>query len=145
MLSPSSAAETMEPKLSSRSTMSEASFATSVPMPPIATPRSAAIRDGASFTPSPVMAIISPRGALLAGVGGDQGRRVVHAVASHGDYLAARLVGADDAELVFRRHAREHARIRELVRERRVGERVHFLAGKNNVARLPDACVFRDG
>ena len=60
MLRPSSTAETMEPKLSSRRTMSDASFATSVPMRPIETPRSAATRDGASLTPSPVIAIISP-------------------------------------------------------------------------------------
>ncbi|MFH1170185.1 MAG: hypothetical protein V1704_01350 [Candidatus Vogelbacteria bacterium] len=48
-------------KLSSRSTISAASFATSVPVRPMATPRSAATSDGASFTPSPVIAIISPR------------------------------------------------------------------------------------
>jgi hypothetical protein len=45
-------------KLSSNKTMSEASLATSVPILPIATPRSAATSDGASFTPSPVIAII---------------------------------------------------------------------------------------
>ncbi len=40
--------------------MSEASFVTSVPLIPIATPMSAALRAGASFTPSPVMATMWP-------------------------------------------------------------------------------------
>ena len=57
---PSLTAETMLAKLSSVRTMSEASLATSVPLP-MATPMSAACRAGASFTPSPVMATISPR------------------------------------------------------------------------------------
>ena len=45
-------------KLSSVRTMSAACFATSVPFLPMAIPTSAAFRDGASFTPSPVMATI---------------------------------------------------------------------------------------
>ena len=57
---PSSTAATIEAKLSSARTMSAAPFATSVPVMPIATPMSAALRAGASFTPSPVMAAISP-------------------------------------------------------------------------------------
>src|SRR3989304_6281885 len=50
----------MEAKLSSASTMSAASFATSVPAIPIATPMSAFISAGASFTPSPVTATTCP-------------------------------------------------------------------------------------
>ena len=51
---------TMAPKLSSISTMSAASRATSVPRFPMAIPISAAWSAGASLTPSPVMATISP-------------------------------------------------------------------------------------
>ena len=40
--------------------MSEASLETSVPIIPIATPTSAFLRAGASFTPSPVIAITAP-------------------------------------------------------------------------------------
>ncbi len=47
-------------KLSSVSTISAAFFATSVPAFPMAIPTSAAFRDGASLTPSPVIAVISP-------------------------------------------------------------------------------------
>ena len=47
-------------KRSSKRIMSAASFATSVPVMPMATPMSAALRAGASFTPSPVMATICP-------------------------------------------------------------------------------------
>lgn len=43
-------------KLSSKSTISEASFATSVPVIPIANPTSAFLRAGASLVPSPVTA-----------------------------------------------------------------------------------------
>src|SRR3989304_3457903 len=50
---PSSTAATMDAKLSSSRTMSALSFATSVPVMPIATPRSDLLRAGASFTPSP--------------------------------------------------------------------------------------------
>lgn len=46
---------TMVAKLSSASTMSEAPLATAVP-DPMATPMSASLSAGASFTPSPVMA-----------------------------------------------------------------------------------------
>ena len=56
---PSRTAETIVAKLSSVSTMSAAFFATSVPFLPIAQPMSAAFRAGASFTPSPVMAVTS--------------------------------------------------------------------------------------
>ncbi|KAH3670578.1 hypothetical protein OGAPHI_001093 [Ogataea philodendri] len=48
-------------KSSSVSTMSAASLATSVPFLPIAIPMSASFKAGASFTPSPVMATMSPR------------------------------------------------------------------------------------
>ena len=41
--------------------MSAASFATSVPLMPMAMPMSACFSAGASFTPSPVIATISPR------------------------------------------------------------------------------------
>ena len=47
-------------KLSSWSTISAASFATSVPAMPIAIPMFAPERAGASLTPSPVIATISP-------------------------------------------------------------------------------------
>ena len=57
---PSSMAFTIVAKLSSRSTMSAASWATSVPESPIATPMSACFKAGASFTPSPVTATTSP-------------------------------------------------------------------------------------
>ncbi len=50
----------MVAKLSSVRTRSEASRAASVPRPPMATPMSAALRAGASFTPSPVIATSSP-------------------------------------------------------------------------------------
>ena len=58
MLRPCSIAETIVAKLSSASTISAASFATSVPVP-IATPISARFSAGASFTPSPVIATTS--------------------------------------------------------------------------------------
>mmetsp|Transcript_152256 Transcript_152256/g.270152 ORF Transcript_152256/g.270152 Transcript_152256/m.270152 type:complete len:258 (+) Transcript_152256:924-1697(+) len=58
---PSSTAETMVEKLSSARTMSDASLATSVPVMPIAMPMSACFSAGASLTPSPVIAAISPR------------------------------------------------------------------------------------
>ena len=47
-------------KLSSVSVMSAAPLATSVPVMPMAQPMSAALRAGASFTPSPVMATTWP-------------------------------------------------------------------------------------
>jgi len=53
MARPSSTAATMEVKLSSARTMSEADLATAVP-DPIAIPISAFLRAGASLTPSPV-------------------------------------------------------------------------------------------
>ena len=55
MARPSATAETMVAKLSSASTMSDACFATAVPLP-MATPMSARFSAGASFTPSPVIA-----------------------------------------------------------------------------------------
>jgi hypothetical protein len=61
MTRPSSTAATMVAKLSSSSTISAASLETSVPVIPIATPMSAFFSAGASLTPSPVMATISPR------------------------------------------------------------------------------------
>jgi hypothetical protein len=57
---PCSTATTMVLKSSSVMIMSAVSLATSVPLIPIATPISAFFRAGASFTPSPVMATISP-------------------------------------------------------------------------------------
>ncbi|GBE03730.1 hypothetical protein BMS3Abin09_00648 [bacterium BMS3Abin09] len=60
ILLPSFTAFTMVEKLSSRSIMCEDSFATSVPVMPIATPMSALLSAGASFTPSPVIATNSP-------------------------------------------------------------------------------------
>lgn len=53
---PSSTAASMDAKLSSVSTISDASLATSVPVIPIAVPISARFKAGASFTPSPVIA-----------------------------------------------------------------------------------------
>ena len=58
---PMRTAATMAAKLSSMSTSEADSRATSVPRPPIATPTCAARSAGASFTPSPVIATISPR------------------------------------------------------------------------------------
>merc|ERR1719253_1593029 len=57
---PSRTAVTMVAKLSSARIISEASRATSVPSLPMATPISAALRAGASLTPSPVMEEICP-------------------------------------------------------------------------------------
>jgi len=57
---PSSIAATMVAKLSSSRMMSADSLATSVPEMPIAMPTSAHFSAGASFTPSPVTATISP-------------------------------------------------------------------------------------
>ena len=48
---------TIVAKLSSNKTMAEASLATSVPLP-IPIPMSACFNAGASFTPSPVIAVI---------------------------------------------------------------------------------------
>ena len=61
MRRPSPTASTMVAKLSSESTMSATFFVTSVPVIPMPTPMSADFIDGASFTPSPVMAVIMPR------------------------------------------------------------------------------------
>jgi hypothetical protein len=60
MARPSSTAATTEAKLSSMRTSSAASLATSVPVRPIAMPMSACLSAGASLTPSPVIATISP-------------------------------------------------------------------------------------
>ena len=57
---PSSTAATIVAKLSSASTMSAASFDTSVPVMPMAMPMSAFFSAGASFTPSPVIATTAP-------------------------------------------------------------------------------------
>jgi len=51
---------TIVAKLSSVRIIEAASLETSVPVIPIATPISACLRAGASLTPSPVMATISP-------------------------------------------------------------------------------------
>ena len=58
---PSCTADTIEAKLSSRSTICEASLAASVPLWPMAMPMSACLSAGASLTPSPVMATVWPR------------------------------------------------------------------------------------
>ena len=50
----------MVAKLSSARIMEAASLETSVPVMPMATPMSAALRAGASLTPSPVMETIFP-------------------------------------------------------------------------------------
>lgn len=57
---PSSIAFTIVAKLSSANTISDANFATSVPDSPIAIPIWAYFKAGASLTPSPVIATISP-------------------------------------------------------------------------------------
>ena len=57
---PSFTASTIVTKLSSVSIISDAFFATSVPLSPIETPISALFKAGASFTPSPVIATIFP-------------------------------------------------------------------------------------
>mmetsp|Transcript_105942 Transcript_105942/g.257362 ORF Transcript_105942/g.257362 Transcript_105942/m.257362 type:complete len:248 (-) Transcript_105942:2817-3560(-) len=57
---PSSTPFTIEAKLSSRRIMSAASFETSVPAMPIATPMLAFLSAGASLTPSPVTATTLP-------------------------------------------------------------------------------------
>ena len=57
---PDATAFTMVAKLSSASIISPAALATSVPPSPIAQPMSAVFKAGASFTPSPVIATISP-------------------------------------------------------------------------------------
>mmetsp|Transcript_117473 Transcript_117473/g.365877 ORF Transcript_117473/g.365877 Transcript_117473/m.365877 type:complete len:250 (-) Transcript_117473:1308-2057(-) len=57
---PCSMPTTMEANWSSRRMMSAASFATSVPRMPIATPTFACFSAGASLTPSPVIATMSP-------------------------------------------------------------------------------------
>ena len=61
MFRPFSTALTIVAKLSSVSTIAAASFATSLPVIPMATPISACFSAGASFTPSPVIATIFPR------------------------------------------------------------------------------------
>ena len=57
---PSLTALTMVAKLSSVRIISAAPLATSVPVTPIAQPMSAALRAGASFTPSPVIDTTAP-------------------------------------------------------------------------------------
>ena len=60
MRRPSSTADTIVAKLSSASTMSATFFVTSVPVMPMPTPMSALFIEGASLTPSPVIAVILP-------------------------------------------------------------------------------------
>ena len=57
---PCSIATTIVEKLSSVRIMSAAFLATSVPVIPMATPMSATVNDGPSFTPSPVIDTICP-------------------------------------------------------------------------------------
>ena len=61
MRRPSSTAATMVAKLSSASTISATFLVTSVPVMPMPIPISAFLMEGASFTPSPVMAVTLPR------------------------------------------------------------------------------------
>ena len=60
MRRPRRTARTSVPKSSSSSTSEADSRATSVPRPPIAMPMCAAFKEGASLTPSPVIATTSP-------------------------------------------------------------------------------------
>ena len=62
MARPTRTALTMVAKLSSVRIMTAASLDTSVPVMPMATPMSAFLSAGASFTPSPVMATMLPFG-----------------------------------------------------------------------------------
>ena len=55
---PSPTAETMVAKLSSVRIISATFFVTSVPVMPMPTPISAFLMDGASLTPSPVIAVM---------------------------------------------------------------------------------------
>ncbi len=57
---PCATASTIVAKLSSVKIISEAPWATSVPVIPIAQPTSLAFKAGASFTPSPVIATTAP-------------------------------------------------------------------------------------
>ena len=57
---PLATALTMVAKLSSVRIIAAASLETSVPVMPIAMPMSACLRAGASFTPSPVIAVMQP-------------------------------------------------------------------------------------
>ena len=50
----------MVAKLSSASTMSATFLVTSVPVMPMPMPMSACLMEGASLTPSPVMAVMAP-------------------------------------------------------------------------------------
>ena len=59
-LRPSSTATMIVAKLSSERTISEAPLETSVPVIPIPIPISAVLSEGASLTPSPVMATTLP-------------------------------------------------------------------------------------
>ena len=60
ILLPSETAVTIVAKLSSARTISATFFVTSVPVMPMPIPMSALFIDGASLTPSPVMAVIMP-------------------------------------------------------------------------------------
>ena len=92
---PPSTAATIVAKLSSVRIMSPASFVTSVPVIPIATPMSARLSAGASLTPSPVIATTLP----------------------------LRFSMLDEAHLVLRRDARDDADPVDLVLELVVAQR----------------------
>ena len=92
---PSSTAATMEAKLSSVRTMSDACFVTSVPLRPMAMPMSAP---------------------LIAGC-------VVDAVAGHGHDGIVGLPGADDAQLVRSSDTGIHGDLRDALRQLVVGQR----------------------
>ncbi len=97
-------------------TISAASLATSVPEMPIATP---------TFGP-------------------DQGGRVVHAVAGHGDDLASPLVGLDDAQLLRRMDAGEDGDVLDSRFELGVGHALELGSIDRFVAIVGDAQRLRD-
>ena len=105
MTRPSSTAETIVAKSSSARTMSAASFETSVPVIPMATPMSARLRAG----------------------------RVVHAVTSHGDRLAEPLQRLHDAQLVPWLDPREHGDLANARVELLVLHRVEVGAGHDEL------------
>ena len=117
---PSSTALMIVEKLSSVRIMTAASLATSVPVMPIAIPMSAFFSAGASLTPSPVMATISPlrwststRRTLCSGL--------TRAITPTSPIAPSRLVVAHRPEL---RPADDRAVDAELAGDRRRGDRV---------------------
>src|SRR5664279_2958226 len=93
---------TIEPKSSSSRTMADASRATSVPRPPIAMP-----------------------------VSGLDGRRVVYAIARHGNDFTVRLQALDDAKLLTGPDACEYRCGFHERREAIIGHRLDVVARQN--------------